>query len=121
MAAALLRARGDAAPAVDSAGVYEGWLDPFVTAVMAERAIALDDHEPKAMKSLDLGDFDLIIALTPEAAAEAKRLRPSAAIEVWETANPSDERGNRDQVMAAYRRVRDELKQRIDQRFSENS
>ena len=120
MAAALLReaARGDVLQ-VDSAGVYEGYLDPFVAAVMQEEAISMDNHEPKAMKTLDLAGFDVVVALTQEAAAEAKRLVDGERIELWDTVNPSGERGGRDAVLAAYRAVRDELRDRITDRFAD--
>ena len=118
MAAAYLRSLTDRSDLeVDSAGVYEGWLDPFVMAVMEEIDISLDDHEPKAMSELPLAGFDAVIALTHEAAAEIRRLCPECEVEIWEIDNPSSERGDRDTVMAAYRRVRDELRERIRSRF----
>ncbi|MEO0880341.1 MAG: low molecular weight phosphatase family protein, partial [Pseudomonadota bacterium] len=46
MAAALLRAVAPEGFHVDSAGVYEGWLDPFAEAVMQEIGVTLEDHEP---------------------------------------------------------------------------
>ena len=119
MAAALLRAYVGNLANVDSAGVYEGWLDPFVQAVMGEEDIALDSHEPKSMKSLDLSKFDVIIALTPQALKEAQDLTGEDRIEFWDIINPSNERGARDAVLAAYRAVKDELKQKISTRFDE--
>ncbi len=119
MAAALLRAAGSDALKVDSAGVYEGYLDPFVAAVMEEAGISMEDHEPKAMKTLDLASFDIVIALTQEAAAEAKRLVDGERIELWDTVNPSGERGGREAVLAAYRAVRDELNEKIADRFAD--
>ena len=104
---------------VDSAGVYEGWLDPFVEAVMQEEGISLEDHEPKAMKTLKMSSFDVVVALTQEAAGEAKRFIDGERIELWDIVNPSDERGGREEVLAAYRAVRDELKQRIAARFGD--
>ncbi len=119
MAAALLRARAGEGRLVDSAGVYEGWLDPFVQAVMQEEEISLDDHEPKAMKKIDMSGFEVVIALTQEAAGEARRFVPAERIEIWDLPNPSDERGDREEVLAAYRAVRDALKTRIAERFDE--
>lgn len=121
MAAVLLREAAGSALRVDSAGVYEGWLDPFVEAVMQEEGITLEDHEPKAMKTLEMASFDIVVALTQEAAGEAKRFTEDERIELWDIVNPSDERGGRDEVLAAYRAVRDELKQRIAARFAEFS
>ena len=113
MAAALLRRAGGDEIDVDSAGVYEGWLDPFVVAVMQEVDISLEDHEPKAMKTLDLDGFDHVIALTQEAAGEARRFLPADRIMLWDVQNPSETRGGRDEAMAAYREVREALSTRI--------
>ena len=119
MAAALLRAMAGSGLRVDSAGVYEGWLDPFVEAIMQEESISLEDHEPKAMKTLELAQFDVIIALTQEAAGEARRFVEGDQIELWSIVNPSEERGGRDEVLRAYRAVKDALKEKIALRFEE--
>lgn len=119
MAAALLRLEAGDDMNVDSAGVYEGGLDPFVEIVMGELGVATQDHAPKTLDGVDLSKFELVVALTPEAAMEARKFLPRAAIEFWDTENPSDERGGRDAIIGAYRRVRDELAQKLRQRFPE--
>lgn len=119
MAAALLRAQAGSGLRVDSAGVYEGGLDPFVEIVLAEIGVSLAGHEPKSMRGLDVGAFDLAIALTPEAAAEARRALPREKIEYWPIDNPSEARGGREEILAAYREVRDELRRRLAERFPE--
>jgi protein-tyrosine-phosphatase len=103
MAAALLRAGADGSLQVDSAGVYEGGLDPFVEIVLDEIGVSIEGHEPKPMRALDLGSFDLAVVLTPEAAAEARRYLPREKIEYWPVENPSDARGGREEILAAYR------------------
>ncbi len=119
MAAALLRLRQAGGAHVDSAGVYEGGLDPFVEIVMAELGVAMHDHEPKALDDVDLSAFNHIVALTPEAATAIRDRAPNASIEFWNVENPSDERGGRDAIVEAYRRVRDELDRRLKARFPE--
>jgi len=119
MAAALLRKYGAGDFSVDSAGVYEGGLDPFVEIVMGELGVPMEGHEPKTLKNVDLGSFDLVVTLTPEAAGEARRFLPREKIEFWDTENPSEERGGREEILNAYRRVRDALKTRLEQRFPE--
>ena len=119
MAAALLRQFGKGDFSVDSAGVYEGGLDPFVEIVMQEKGVSMDDHEPKSLSEVDLSHFDVVVALTPEAAVEARRHLPRKSIEFWDTENPSDERGGRDAIIASYQRVRDSLEERIRRRFPE--
>lgn len=119
MAAALLRLLGKGDFTVDSAGVYEGGLDPFVEIVMEELGVSMDAHEPKALSGVDLSKVDLLIALTPEAAFEARRHMPREKVEFWDVENPSEERGSREEVAAAYRRVRDDLAARLRARFSD--
>ncbi|WP_428409214.1 low molecular weight phosphatase family protein [Hyphococcus sp.] len=117
MAAALLKLEAGDRIRVDSAGVYEGGLDPFVEIVMRDLDVAMNDHEPKTLGEVDLADFDVVVALTPEAAVEARKRLPRAAIEFWDTENPSEERGGRDAIIAAYARVRDQLREKLARRF----
>ncbi|NOX81393.1 MAG: low molecular weight phosphatase family protein [Alphaproteobacteria bacterium] len=119
MAAALLQRSGGDRVSVDSAGVYEGGLDPFVEIVMDELGVSMAGHEPKTLAGADLSKFAVVIALTPEAAVEARRLAPDGTIEFWDIENPSDERGGREAVIDAYRRARDELSGRLCERFPE--
>lgn len=119
MAAALLRLQGSPGANVDSAGVYEGGLDPFVEMVMQELGVPMEGHEPKALSEVKLDEFDTIIALTPEAAIEARRFLPREKIEFWDIENPSQERGGREAILEAYRGVRDDLAKRLRERFPE--
>lgn len=119
MAAALLRARAGARLQVDSAGVHEGGLDPFVEIVLNEIGAPLTGHQPKPMRKLDLSKFDVVIVLTPEAAAEARQFLPRERIEFWDIENPSDVYGGREEILAAYRSVRDALRKRLGERFPE--
>jgi protein-tyrosine-phosphatase len=117
MAAALLRLTNTDDAQIDSAGVYEGGLDPFVEIVMKELDVEMNGHEPKTLREIDIGSFDRIIALTPEAAIAIRERAPDAPIEFWEVENPSEERGGRNAVIDAYRRVREELAERLKARF----
>ncbi len=119
MAAALLKAHAGSRMTVDSAGVYEGGHDPFVSGVLAEEGVAFDAADPKTLGDVDLETFDLIVVLTPEAAGEARRLAPGQSVEFWEVDNPTDVRGPDDVLLGAYRAVRDQLTERIKRRFSD--
>jgi len=117
MAAAILASQSHGALRVDSAGVYEGGPDPFVDGVLGEIGMSLGDYQPKAVSDIKLETFDVVIALTPEAAAEVRRYLPRDRIEFWPIENPSDVRGDRNALLDAYRAVRDELCGRIRVRF----
>lgn len=119
MAAAMLEAQAEGTMRIDSAGVYEGGPDPFIDGVLREVGVLIGAYEPKAMNNIVLDDFDLAIVLTPEAAAEARRFLPREKIEFWEIDNPTDIRGGRDELLAAYRAARDAIGEKIAARFPE--
>ena len=104
---------------VDSCGVRAGEPDPFVTAVMDELAIDTSKHRPKSFEDLEDSSFDLVISLSPEAHHQAMEMTRTMAIEVeyWPTLDPSAAAGSREQILEAYRAVRDQLQARIFQRF----
>jgi protein-tyrosine-phosphatase len=99
--------------------VRTGERDPFVDVVLAEDDLSLQDRLPKAIDDLDDGYFDLIVTLAPEAHHAALELTRSMAVEVeyWPTPDPTTAAGTREQIMAAYRDVRERLKTRIARRF----
>jgi protein-tyrosine-phosphatase len=64
-------------------------------------------------------NFDLIVTLAPEAHHKALELTRTVAAEVeyWPTPDPTAVEGTREQRLAAYREVRDQLIDRIKERF----
>jgi protein-tyrosine-phosphatase len=116
MAEALARRHLSARMEVASCGVHEGIIDPFAAEVLEEVGVPRPDRQPRDFGRVRLQDYDVIVALTPEAAAEARRL--GAKPEFWETENPTSVRGDREEVLEAYRAVRDELAARIKARFA---
>jgi len=122
MAAGLFRELFGKTVYVGSAGVQKGEPDPFAAAVMAEIGIDIARHKPITFEELDELEglnFDLIVTLSPPAHHKALEVtRTSAAdVEYWPTADPTAVEGNREQRLAAYREVRDELMARIRERF----
>jgi protein-tyrosine-phosphatase len=108
---------------VGSAGVRKGEIDPFAVAVMAEIGIDIARHKPLTFEELDELEglnFELIITLAPEAHHRALELTRTSGVDVeyWPTANPADVEGTREQKLDAYRAVRDQLLERLRQRFS---
>ncbi|HXG77859.1 MAG TPA: arsenate reductase ArsC [Methyloceanibacter sp.] len=119
MAEALLKHLAGKRIYVVSAGVRAGEPDPFAAAVMEELGIDMSAHKPKTLAELGDSSFDLIVSLSPEAHHKALALAEGYAIEVeyWPTADPTLTAGNREQILDAYRAVRDGLFRRIKQRF----
>jgi protein-tyrosine-phosphatase len=104
---------------VASAGVRAGERDPFVDAVLAEIDLSLGSRQPRSFDELEDDYFDLIVTLAPEAHHRALEMTRSMAVDVeyWPTADPTTVSGTRDQILAAYRDVRDRITGRIAERF----
>ena len=121
MAAAILDHLAGQRCYVRSAGVMAGEPDPFVAAVMGEIGIDVSQHNPATLSELGDTSFDLIVTLSPEAHRQALELTRSMAVEVedWPTIDVTalQEAGSREQVLAHYRSVRDQLLARIRTRF----
>jgi protein-tyrosine-phosphatase len=119
MAEAILKHLAGRHVYVDSAGVRHGELDPFAVAVMDEIGINLTRHKPKTFADLQDSSFDLVVSLAPEAHHQALEMTRTMAIEAeyWPTIDPTATAGSREQILDAYRAVRDGLFQRIKARF----
>jgi len=104
---------------VDSAGVREGEPDGFARAAMEELDIDLSRHRPKTVDDLEDTSFDLVITLSPEAHHRIMELTRTNAfdVEYWPTFDPTAVEGSREQVLDAYREVRDGLFRRIRERL----
>jgi len=119
MAAALARLLFPGRFYVESAGVLPGDPDPFTATVMEEIGLDLSGHRPQTFDDLADSNFDLVISLAPEAHHKALEWTRTQFVDVeyWPTMDPTDVHGSRDQILAAYRSVRDGLKKRIEARF----
>ena len=106
---------------IDSIGIQEELLEinPFAISVMEEAGLNLLNHKPKHFEDLNDTSFDLIICLSAEAEEKMKSLTRGydIKIELWKTDDPSGVKGNRENIMSAFRYMRDELKKRIEERL----
>ncbi len=105
---------------VDSVGVRPQEVDGFVVEVMDEIGIDLSRHRSKSFDDLEDTSYDLIISLSPEAQHQSVELTRTTAcdVEFWNTFDPSLVEGSRETRLQAYRAVRDQLRKRIEQRFT---
>lgn len=120
MAEGLARAMLGSRIYVDSAGLSTASLDPFAVAAMAEIGIDIRDHNTQGFEDIAIDEFELIVALSPEALAQATLLTRHSSVDVafWPTDDPTVESGgSRESRMNAYRAVRDGLRKRIRENF----
>lgn len=118
MAAVLLGRQAGGTTHVESAGVTPGEPDPLSLAVLDEAGLG-PPPPPRHVDTLKLGRFDLIVALSPQAQHRALELTRNlpVAVEFWHVADPSLVDGSREQRLAAYRAVRDDLRDKCKDRF----
>ena len=104
---------------IQSAGVRQGELDPFAVKAIEELGLDISRHRPHTFEELEDSNFDLVITLAPEAHHKALDMTRTMAMDVeyWPTPDPQLANGSRDQIMDAYRAVRDGLMRRIKDRL----
>jgi protein-tyrosine-phosphatase len=122
MAEAIARGMLPQGTYVASAGVRAGERNPFVDVVLNEIGLSLGRRQPQTLEELEDDFFDVIITLSPEAHHAALELTRANAIDViyWPTIDPSVTSGTREQILNAYREVRDHLLGLIESRLVEH-
>jgi protein-tyrosine-phosphatase len=98
-----------------SAGVRAGELDGFAVAAMEELGIDISKHKPHTFEDLEDSSFDVIISLSPEAHHRALEFTRTMAVDViyWPTIDPTAVQGTRENMLDAYRNVREGLSKKI--------
>ena len=119
MAEALARSLLPPSTYVVSAGIRGGERDPFVDVVLAEKGLNLGARRPQGLEDLADGFFDLIVTMAPEAHHTVLDATGSQSVDVefWPMPDPSVVTGSRQQILDAYRDVRERIEARIRERF----
>ena len=120
MAAGLTRKLYGEAVRVESCGLEPSeFIDPLAAVVMQEVGVELFDHQPQVFADMSVAEFDLVVALSPEAQSvlQGPCEQAGAKIEAWSVSDPAVEEGSREMRLEAYRQTRRELEALITQRF----
>ena len=110
---------------VQSAGVKGDLeIDGFSVAVCEELGIELARHRSRSFDEMqewgdDLAAFDLVVALSPAAQRKALELTRffHLDVEYWPILDPTGLGETREQKLENYRQARDQIRQRMLQRF----
>ncbi|HLI08821.1 MAG TPA: arsenate reductase ArsC [Ktedonobacteraceae bacterium] len=115
MAEGLLRTLGNGRFEVFSAGTEATFVRPLAIEAMAEIGIDISRQQSKALGRYLDEPFDEVITVC-DTAAETCPIFPGAAHRRhWSFEDPSKATGNAEEQLAVYRRVRDEIRARIEQ------
>ena len=110
---------------VQSAGIFDTLeIDGFTVKVCEEINVKLSKHRAKSLKELEkeggfVGSFDLIIPFTKESLVEVKKYSTysSVMIEGWLLEEPRKYENNINQTLGSYRKTRDIIFDKINERF----
>lgn len=110
---------------VQSAGVQNDMeIDGFSIAVCQELGIELSRHRSRSFDEMkdfgeDLGQFDLVIALSQKSQKQVLELNRynHLEIEYWPIIDPTSIGNNRETKLEAYRQARDQIYSRLIERF----
>jgi arsenate reductase len=121
MAEGILRALNGEEYDVESAGVEPSRVRPEAIAAMREIGIDISSHHSKSVDEFVGQHFDYVITVCDNAKescpvfpAETKRIH-------WSFTDPAAVSGNEEVRLAAFRKVRDEIRERLRENFGAES
>ncbi len=104
---------------VESAGTRPSIVNSVAIKVMAEIGIDISGHRSKSVEEFQGMNFDFVITTCdaaretcPVFAGKARRLH-------WSLNDPAEAKGSENEILSVFRKVRDEIKLRIQKEFSQ--
>ena len=115
MAEGFARLRAPAGVRVFSAGTAPtGEVHPLAIRVMSEAGVDLSGHRSKGLSEIPLYSVELVVTVCGSA-DEACPVPPRTAARIhWPVPDPAKATGSEEEVLATFRKVRDDLRQRVD-------
>lgn len=121
MAEGILRHLGGDEFDVFSAGTRPSVVNLMAIKVMAEIGIDISGHRSKSVEEFQGTSFDLVIT-TCDGARETCPVFPGIAHRLhWSFNDPAKAEGSENEILSAFRKVRDEIKSRIQEEFCAQS
>lgn len=113
MAEGLLRHLAGDRFEVESAGTIASFVRPQAIAAMAEIGIDISGHRSKCLDEFLGEPFDYVITVCDNAAENCPVFPGKAERIHWSFDDPAEAKGSEEDVLAEFRRVRDEIKAKL--------
>ena len=113
MAEGWTRRLGGAAFEAQSAGIEAHGKNPRAIAVMAEEGIDISGQESTVVSDEMLQAADVVVTVCGHADEQCPVLPPSVRKLHWPLPDPAKARGSDEEIMAAFRKTRGEVKRRV--------
>lgn len=96
-----------------SAGLSATMVNPYAIQVMREIGVDISGQRSKSLEVYKNQEFDFVITLCSEAEESCPVMPGKAKRLHWPFPDPARVRGGEEEILDSFRRVRDELKVRI--------
>ncbi len=104
---------------VFSAGIVAHGKNPRAIAVMHEAGVDISGQESEALDPAILDKLDLLVTVCGNADETCPAVPASCEKQHWPFDDPAKASGNEEEIMAEFRRVRDQIRVRIEQFVAE--
>ena len=98
---------------VHSAGTAPAGLNPLAVEAMAEVGIDISGHTSKVVDPEVFKSADVVVTLCGDAAESCPLTPPGVRRIHWPLPDPARAAGTREEILAAFRAVRDDIKKRV--------
>ncbi|MGM0450973.1 MAG: arsenate reductase (thioredoxin) [Pseudomonadota bacterium] len=99
---------------VDSAGLEAHGQNPRAIKVMDELGVDIQDQQSTMLTDAHLEWADLVVTVCGDADESCPILPPGTLKRHWALPDPARARGGEEQIMAEFRAVRDDIRQRVE-------
>lgn len=113
MAEGLLRHFGGDKFEVESAGVISSFVRPQAIEAMKEIGIDISSHRSKSVDEFAGQKFDYVITVCDNAKENCPFFPASTERIHWSFDDPAETKGNNEEKLAVFRRVREEIKEKL--------
>ena|SRR5512139_3890714 len=113
MAEGFARSLGATRVEAHSAGVEPSRLNPVAVAVMQEKGIDISGHRSKAFDWDLARQMDVVVTVCGHANESCPVLPPDVRRLHWPLEDPAAATGTHDEILATFRRIRDQVESRV--------
>jgi arsenate reductase len=104
---------GDRYEALSAGAKPAGYVHPLAVKAMAEVGVDISQHRSKSIDEFNGQSLDVLITVCDNARESCPTFAGAKKMLHWSFEDPAHATGNEEEKMAVFRRVRDEIRQRI--------
>jgi arsenate reductase len=115
----LRRLAGDRYESLSAGAKPAGYVHPLAVKAMAEVDVDISQHRSKSIDEFNGQTLDVLITVCDNARESCPTFAGAKRMLHWSFDDPAHAAGNEEEKMSVFRRVRDEIRQRIENYLQE--